>query len=129
MALHQPVTSSQPPDEPLGLIAIASKAPARVTLVGLQGQAGREFTVGYLPHEVAAAGRIVFASNYGSAHVRSSELANTPGNTLSAIDRHARPALRRPSISEPVAVRRTALRCRAISDGFMSRARDVRKYW
>jgi YVTN family beta-propeller protein len=86
IALHQPVASSQPPDEPSGLIAIASKAQARVTIVGLQKQAGREFIVGYLPHEVAAAGRIVFASNYGSAHVRSSELTNAPGNTLSAID-------------------------------------------
>lgn len=34
----------------------------------------------------AAAGRVVFVSNYGSAHVRSSDLADRPGNTLSAID-------------------------------------------
>ncbi len=86
IALQQAVALSQPPDEPPGLIAIASKAQARVTIVGLQKQAGREFIVGYLPHEVAAAGRIVFASNYGSAHVRSSELSDAPGNTLSAID-------------------------------------------
>jgi len=104
MALHQPVASSQPPDEPLGLIAIASKAPGRVTIVGLQKQARREFNVGYLPHEVAAAGRIVFASNYGSAHVRSSELTNAPGNTLSAID------LARPD-SAPEAIDLGAGRC------------------
>ncbi len=86
MALHQPVASSQAPGEPSGLIAIASKAPARVTIVGLSNQPTREFNVGYLPHEVAVAGRVLFASNYGSAHVRSSDLTNAPGNTLSAID-------------------------------------------
>ena len=35
---------------------------------------------------MAAAGRLVFVSNYGNAHVRSSDLTNNPGNTLSAID-------------------------------------------
>ena len=86
IALHQPVASPQAPGEPPGLIAIASKAPARLTIVGLRKQPTREFNVGYLPHEVAVAGRVVFASNYGSAHVRSSDLTNAPGNTLSAID-------------------------------------------
>jgi YVTN family beta-propeller protein len=86
VALHQPVASSQAPGEPAGRIAIVNKAPARMTVVGLQGQAIREFTVGHLPHEVVAAGQLVFVSNYGSAHVRSSDLTNNPGNTLSAID-------------------------------------------
>jgi hypothetical protein len=67
VALHQPVASSQALGEPAGRIAIVDKAPARMTVVGLQGQATREFTVGYLPHEVVAAGRLVFVSNYGSA--------------------------------------------------------------
>jgi YVTN family beta-propeller protein len=83
--LHQPVLSSQA-GEPAGIIAIASKAPGLLTLVGVQSQPTRRFSAGYLPHEAAAAGRVVFVSNYGSAHVRSSELTNRPGNTLSAID-------------------------------------------
>lgn len=85
-ALHQPVLSSQGAGEPAGIIAIASKAPGLLTLVGVQSQPTRRFSVGYLPHEAAAAGRVVFVSNYGSAHVRSSDLTNSPGNTLSAID-------------------------------------------
>jgi YVTN family beta-propeller protein len=86
VGLHEPVASSQAPGEPVGRIAIVNKASARMTVVGLQEQATREFTVGYLAHEVAAAGRLVFVSNYGSAHVRSSDLTNNPGNTLSVID-------------------------------------------
>lgn len=86
MALPQPTVFSQAPAEPAGVIAIASKAPALMTIVGLQSQPTRQFSVGYLPHEVAAAGRVVFVSNYGNAHVRSSDLTNEPGNTLSAID-------------------------------------------
>ena len=57
-----------------------------LTVVGLQGQPAREFKVGYLPHEAAAAGPLVFVSNYGNAHVRSSDLTNDPGNTLSLVD-------------------------------------------
>jgi hypothetical protein len=45
--------SSLAPGERAGVIAIASKAPARMTIVGLQKQPTREFNVGYLPHEVA----------------------------------------------------------------------------
>lgn len=86
IALHQPFASSQAPAEPTGTIAIASKAPGLMTLIGLQAQPIRAFKVGYLPHEVAAVGRVVFVSNYGNAHVRSSDLTNEPGNTLSAID-------------------------------------------
>ncbi len=86
VALHQPLASSQAPREPAGIIAIASKAPGLMSLIGLQAQPAREFKVGYLPHEVAAAGRVVFVSNYGNAYVRSSDLTNEPGNTLSAID-------------------------------------------
>ena len=86
VALHQPVASPQAPGEPAGRLAIVNKASARMTVVGLQEQPAREFTVGYLAHEVAAAGRLVFVSNYGSAHVRSADLTNNPGNTLSAID-------------------------------------------
>jgi YVTN family beta-propeller protein len=86
LALHQPAWSSQQPGAPVGRIAIASKAPGVLTVVGLQGQPAREFKVGYLPHEVAAAGPLVFVSNYGNAHVRSSDLTNDPGNTLSVVD-------------------------------------------
>ena len=57
-----------------------------MTVVDLQGRATREFKVGYLPHETAAAGSLVFLSNYGSGHVRSSDLTNAPGNTLSVVD-------------------------------------------
>ena len=67
-------------------MAIVSKAPRVLKVVGLQGQPAREFKVGYLPHEAAVAGPLVFVSNYGSAHVRSSDLTNDPGNTLSRID-------------------------------------------
>jgi YVTN family beta-propeller protein len=86
LALYQPAASSQQPGGPAGRIAIASKAPGLLTVVGLQGQPAREFKVGYLPHETAAAGPLVFVSNYGNAHVRSSDLTNDPGNTLSVVD-------------------------------------------
>ena len=86
LALNQPAATSQQPGGPAGRIAIASKAPGVLRVVGLQGQPAREFKVGYLPHEVAAAAPLVFVSNYGSAHVRSSDLTNDPGNTLSVID-------------------------------------------
>lgn len=85
-ALCHPIVSMQPSGEPAGRIAIANKKPGRLTVVGLQRQATREFKAGYLPHEVAAAGSLVFISNYGSAHVRSSDLTNEPGNTLSVAD-------------------------------------------
>lgn len=85
LVLNQPA-SSQQPGAPAGRIAIASKAPGVLTVVGLQGQPAREFKVGYLPHEAAAAGALVFVSNYGNAHVRSSDLTNDPGNTLSVVD-------------------------------------------
>lgn len=42
--------------------------------------------IGYLPHEVAAAGPLVFVSNYGNGHVRSSDLTDDPGNALSVVD-------------------------------------------
>jgi YVTN family beta-propeller protein len=86
LALNQPVSSSQQPGGPAGRIAIASKAPGVLTVVSLQGQPAREFKVGYLPHEAAVAGPLVFVSNYGNAHVRSSDLTNDPGNTLSVVD-------------------------------------------
>lgn len=35
-----------------------------LTVVDLQGQPAREFKVGYLPHEAAAAGTLVFVSNF-----------------------------------------------------------------
>jgi len=85
-ALHQPASSSQQPGEPAGRIAIVNKRPGVLTVVGLQGQPRREFKIGALAHEIAAAGPLVFVSNYGSAHVRSSALTNNPGNTLSMID-------------------------------------------
>jgi hypothetical protein len=67
LALTQPASSSQQPGAPAGRIAIVSKAPGVLTVVGLQGQPVREFKVGYLPHEAAAAGPLVFVSNYGNA--------------------------------------------------------------
>jgi YVTN family beta-propeller protein len=85
LALYQPAAAQQS-GAPAGRIAIASKAPGVLTMVGLQGQPAREFKVGYLPHEAAAAGSLVFVSNYGSAHVRSSDLTDNPGNTLSVVD-------------------------------------------
>jgi YVTN family beta-propeller protein len=86
LILYQPAAASQQPGAPAGRIAIASKAPGLLTIVGLQGQPTRETTVGSLPHEAAVAGSLVFVSNYGSAHVRSSALTDNPGNTLSVVD-------------------------------------------
>lgn len=86
LALSQPASSSQQPHSPAGRIAIASKGPGALTIVSLKGQRRREYKVGYLPHEVAAAGSLVFVSNYGNSHVRSSDLTDDPGNTLSVVD-------------------------------------------
>jgi len=81
-----PAGSSGQSIGPAGRIAIASKAPGVLTVVALDGRPVREFKVGYLPHEAAAAGSLVFVSNYGNAHVRSSDLTNDPGNTVSVVD-------------------------------------------
>jgi YVTN family beta-propeller protein len=86
LAMYHPTVRSEQAGEPPGRIAIASKAPGLITVIGVQAQPTREFRGGYRPHEVAAAGRTVFMSNYGSAHVRSSDLTNEPGNTLSVVD-------------------------------------------
>jgi YVTN family beta-propeller protein len=86
LALNPPLLSFQQPGEPAGRMAIVSKASGVLKVVGLQGQPAREFKVGYLPHEAAVAGPLVFVSNYGSAHVRSSDLTDDPGNTLSRVD-------------------------------------------
>jgi YVTN family beta-propeller protein len=86
VVLYQPTASSQQTGESRGRIAVASKAPGSIAVIGLHGEPPREFKAGYLPHEVAAAGQLVFISNYGSAHVRSSDLTNEPGNTLSVVD-------------------------------------------
>jgi YVTN family beta-propeller protein len=90
---NQPEAWSQQPGMPAGTIAVANKAPGALTVIDVQGQPPREFKVGRLPHEVAAAGRLVFVSNYGSAHVRSSDLTNDPGNTLSVVDLSRRDAV------------------------------------
>jgi len=128
LALTQPATSSQFPEGPAGRIAITSKAPGMLTVVGLQGQPRREFRVGYLPHEAAAAGPLVFVSNYGSGHVRSSDLTDDPGNTLSVVDLSRSDAAAEQLISVPDAVRRTGLRCRAINSVSTSPVRVVRRF-
>jgi hypothetical protein len=56
------------------------------TVVGLRGQPASEFKVGYLPHGAAVEGPLVFVSNYGTTHVRSSDLTDDSGNTLSVVD-------------------------------------------
>ncbi len=84
--VSKPTASPQQLSGRAGTIAIVSKSAGALTVVDLAGQRTRQIKVGYLPHEVAAAGSLVFVSNYGSAHVRSSDLTNVPGNTVSVID-------------------------------------------
>ena len=72
--------------QPGDRIAIVNKGQGLLTVLNLQDRSHRVFKVGYLPHETVHAQGLVFVSNYGSAHVRSSDLTNEPGNTLSVID-------------------------------------------
>ena len=92
LVVHVTAARSQEPALPAGRIAVVSKAPGKLIVVDLQGQNPRGFKVGHLPHEVVAAGSLVFVSNYGSAHVRSSDLTDDPGNTLSMVDLSRRDA-------------------------------------
>ena len=77
---------AQVPQQPGGSIAIVNKSQGLLTVLNLQDRSHRVFKVGFLPHETVHAQGLVFVSNYGSDHVRSSDLDNEPGNTLSVID-------------------------------------------
>lgn len=67
------------------LVAV-NKGSGSVSFVSLETGEVKEVGVGYLPHEVAVNETHAFVSNYGHQHVRSSSLANSPGNTISMID-------------------------------------------
>jgi YVTN family beta-propeller protein len=67
-------------------IAIVNKGQGALTVLSLRDRTRQVFTAGHLPHEAAAAQGVVFVSNYGSAYIRSSDVADRPGNTLSAVD-------------------------------------------
>jgi YVTN family beta-propeller protein len=67
-------------------LSIVNKAKGEISVLNLQDHTSQVFKAGYLPHETAVAQGLVFVSNYGSAHIRSSALTNDPGNTLSVID-------------------------------------------
>lgn len=69
-----------------GYLGIVNKADGTATIVNVETSEAKVFKVGHLPHEIGFANGKAYVSNYGSAHVRSSDVRNVPGNTLTVID-------------------------------------------
>jgi YVTN family beta-propeller protein len=68
-----------------GLLSVVNKADGTVSLYDLASGTVQNVPVGRLPHETAIGRGFAFVTNYGSQHIRSSDLSNEPGNTLSVI--------------------------------------------
>jgi DNA-binding beta-propeller fold protein YncE len=68
-----------------GTLGVANKADSTALLIDLKTGQTRTFPVGKLPHEIAFGPDHAFVSNYGSAYIRSSDLKDEPGNTITAI--------------------------------------------
>lgn len=69
-----------------GLLGVVNKADGTASLIDVASGDTRVIPVGRLPHEIAFGNGFAFVSNYGSNHIRSSDLADAPGNTISVID-------------------------------------------
>jgi YVTN family beta-propeller protein len=65
------------------LLGVVNKYDGTASVIETETGKTTTFKVGYLPHEIAFASGKVYVSNYGSAHVRSSDMRDRPGNTLS----------------------------------------------
>lgn len=68
-----------------GILGVANKADGTASFINVRTGITKTVKVGYLPHEVAIGNGYAYVSNYGSAHIRSSDLRNAPGNTISVV--------------------------------------------
>jgi len=68
-----------------GILGVANKSDGTASFINVRTGATKTVKVGYLPHEVVIGNGYAYVSNYGSAHIRSSDIRNEPGNTLSVI--------------------------------------------
>ncbi len=68
-----------------GLLGAVNKTDGTASFINVHTGVTRTVKVGYLPHEVVMSEGYAYVSNYGNAHIRSSDLRNRPGNTLSVI--------------------------------------------
>lgn len=69
-----------------GFLGVVNKNDGTASVINVSNGETKIFKAGYLPHEIGFADGKAYVSNYGSAHVRSSDLRNVPGNTLSVTD-------------------------------------------
>ena len=69
-----------------GILGVANKADGTASFINVVTNAIKTVKVGHLPHEVAIGNGYAYVSNYGSAHIRSSDIKNAPGNTLSVVE-------------------------------------------
>lgn len=68
-----------------GTLVVANKMDGTISLIQTKTGETTTHKVGYLPHEVVINAEYVYTSNYGSAHIRSSDLKNKPGNTITVL--------------------------------------------
>ena len=80
------LTAEAPTHRADARIAVVNKGQGALTVLSLRDRTRQVFTAGHLPHEVAAAQGLLFVANYGSAYIRSSDIGDRPGNTLSVVD-------------------------------------------
>src|SRR4051794_8460503 len=67
------------------ILGVVNKKDGTASLIDVKTHATQTVTVGKLPHEIFLSADNAFVTNYGSAHIRSSDLNDEPGNTLSII--------------------------------------------
>jgi DNA-binding beta-propeller fold protein YncE len=68
-----------------GFLGVVNKSDGTASIINVKNGETKVFKTGFLPHEISFANDSAYISNYGSHHVRSSDVRNVPGNTLSVI--------------------------------------------
>lgn len=85
LGMSAPLEAAEPSSP---MLAVVNKGDSSLSIINL-GNQKTVWTakVGYLPHEAATAvkGSRIYVANYGNDHVRSSSLANNPGNSVTVV--------------------------------------------
>jgi len=68
-----------------GILGVVNKDDGTASFINLRTGDTQTVAVGLRPHEVVIGNGTAYVSNYGSAHIRSSDLKDVPGNTLSVV--------------------------------------------
>jgi YVTN family beta-propeller protein len=85
LGMSAPLEAAEPSPP---MLAVVNKGDSSVSIINLDNQKTVwTAKVGYLPHEAATAARgsRIYVANYGNEHVRSSSLANNPGNSVTIL--------------------------------------------